>query len=117
MQTVTLKPGENLVFAPQWDLVSKADVYAYPNPAHSEVNFHFVPSAASFEAEVEVFDIAGRLLKRLSGCSADTVAGGQKLTWDLARDGAASGVYLYILRVKAQGGGEARVVKKFAVIR
>ena len=120
MQTVNLRPGEQLLFTPKWALLNKDKVYAYPNPASTEVNFHFEPSAAAFEAEVDVFDVAGRLVKRLTEVSADTVVGGgsKRLRWDMSRDKAASGVYLYILRVRDSATGETeKVVKKFAVIR
>lgn len=123
MENVTLRPGERLVFTPKYDLVEKDTVFAYPNPANTAVNFHFVTplSAGSFAAEVEVFDIAGRLVKRLSSVTDDTVAAGgtgRKIHWDLSREKVASGVYIYILRIKnLSDGTTARVAKKFAVIR
>ncbi|OGR41912.1 MAG: hypothetical protein A2X35_11425 [Elusimicrobia bacterium GWA2_61_42] len=120
MQTVTLRPGENLVFTPKWELLTKAGVYAYPNPARTTVNFHFTSGAS--EGEVEIFDLTGRLVKKLTGVSsdADKVPGfnSKKISWDLSRENVASGVYLYILRVKDAASGESeKVVKKFAVIR
>lgn len=121
MENVTLHPGERLVFTPKYDLVEKDTVFAYPNPANSAVNFHFVTAASVFEAEVEVFDVAGRLVKRLDGVSADTVVAGpgsKKISWDLGREKIASGVYLYILRLKDSAAGTTtKVVKKFAVVR
>jgi hypothetical protein len=120
MVTVALRPGENLVFTPKWALLNKDKVYAYPNPASSAVNFHFEPSASSFEAEVEIFDVAGRLVKKLSSVAADTVVvapNSRRITWELSR-GAAPGVYIYILRVRDLATGDTeKVVKKFAVIR
>lgn len=118
-ETVKLGPGERLVFSPQWDLLNKAGVFAYPNPASTEVHFHFSPSAVSFEAEVQIFDVAGRLVRTLDAHAPDLAQlGGRRLTWDLARDGAAPGVYLYVLRVKDVSTGRAeKVVKKFAVVR
>lgn len=119
METVVLRPGQNFVFTPKYDLLSKAGVYAYPNPANTAVNFHFTSAAG--EAEVEVFDISGRLVKKLSNVSADTVVPGvnsKKIYWDLSGESIASGVYLYILRVRDSATGETeKVVKKFAVIR
>ena len=119
LETVKLGPGERLVFSPQWDLLNKAGVFAYPNPASTEVHFHFSPSAVSFEAEVQIFDVAGRLVRTLGASAPDLPQlGGRRLTWDLVRDGAASGVYLYVLRVKDVSTGRAeKVVKKFAVVR
>jgi len=99
--------------------IAKAGVYAYPNPANTAVNFHFTSAAG--EAEVEVFDISGRLVKKLSNVSADTVVPGvnsKKIAWDMSGESIASGVYLYILRVRDSSTGETeKVVKKFAVIR
>ena len=119
METVKLGPGERLVFSPQWDLLNKAGVFAYPNPASTEVHFHFSPSAVSYEAEVQIFDVAGRLVRTLDAHAPDLAQlGGRRLTWDLARDGAAPGVYLFVLRVKDVATGRAeKVVKKFAVVR
>jgi len=119
LETVKLGPGERLVFSPQWDLLNKAGVFAYPNPASTEVHFHFSPSAVSFEAEVQIFDISGRLVRTLDAHAPDLAQlGGRRLTWDLVRDGAAPGVYLYVLRVKDVSTGRAeKVVKKFAVVR
>ncbi|MDA8131704.1 MAG: hypothetical protein M0011_09415 [Elusimicrobia bacterium] len=118
MATVRLYPGQQLVFTPKFELLDKSGVYAYPNPARTAVNFRFAPSAVSFRAQVQVFDIAGTLIRTLDNVSPDTVAGGRKISWDLAADRVAPGVYLYILRVQdASTGAAAKVVKKFAVIR
>jgi len=116
METVTLRAGERLVFTPKFDLLNKDTVFAYPNPAKTVVNFRFMPTAVSFEAEVQVFDIAGRLVKTLDGVQPDGAA--KKISWNIGREKIASGVYLYILRIKnVSDGTTAKVVKKFAVIR
>ncbi|HBA59398.1 MAG TPA: hypothetical protein DCZ92_00970 [Elusimicrobia bacterium] len=114
MRTVTLRPGERLIFTPEWELLNKDKVYAYPNPAGAVVHFHFETLPANAEAQVEVFDITGRLIKTLRDITPD--APGRKLTWNISRDSVASGVYLYILRVRS-GSAVKSVVKKFAVIR
>ncbi|MDP2865918.1 MAG: T9SS type A sorting domain-containing protein, partial [Elusimicrobiota bacterium] len=93
METIKLGPGQNLVFTPKWDLLAKAGVYAYPNPANTAVNFHFTSAAG--EAEVEVFDISGRLVKKLTGVYADTVVPGvnsKKIAWDMSGESIASAV-------------------------
>jgi len=119
LETVKLGPGERLVFSPQWDLLNKAGVFAYPNPASTEVHFHFPQPPELYEAEAQIFDVAGRLVKTLSAHAPDLMQlGGRRLTWDLARDGVAPGVYLYVLRVKGLSTGRTeKVVKKFAVVR
>ena len=116
--TVKLGAGQRLVFVPEWDLVVKDQVYAYPNPAGASVNIRFSPSAASFEARADVFDVAGRLVKTMTVPENDPVAGGSRFVWQLARDGAAPGVYIYVLRIRdSSTGAEEKVIKKFAVIR
>ncbi|MGD9641626.1 MAG: kelch repeat-containing protein [Elusimicrobiales bacterium] len=119
METVKLGPGERLVFAPKWDLLNKAGVFAYPNPASTEVHFHFPQPPEPYEAEAQIFDVSGRLLRTLDAHAPDLAQlGGRRLTWDLVRDGAASGVYLYVLRIKGLTTGRSeKVVKKFAVVR
>lgn len=121
-QIVKLKDGERLLFTPKWNVLNKEAVYAYPNPARSEVSFHFDTSLALFEAEVSVFDIAGRLVKNFSTADVlpDTQAagGGYRVRWQLAGEKIASGVYIYALNVKDPKTGEhARSIKKFAIIR
>ncbi len=120
LETVRLLPGQRLVFTPKFDLLNKAGVYAYPNPANTAVNFHFTSAAP--QAEVEVFDIAGRLVKKLTKVSDDSAmvpgVNSKKIYWDISRENIASGVYLYILRVKNTAtGADEKVIKKFAVIR
>ncbi len=117
LETVKLLPGQNLVFTPKWEL-DKGKVYVYPNPANTVVNFHFERPPGFDHAEVEVFDIAGRLVSKLESFSADTLVGGSKITWDLRSENVASGVYLYILRVRDSATGTTeKAIKKFAVIR
>lgn len=121
MENVKLAAGQRLVFTPRYDLVNKDEVYAYPNPANSKVNFHFSTNGnTSFEAEVDIFDIAGRLIKTLKNPGTDTIvvpSGQYSFVWDFSDSKLASGVYVYILRVKS-GASEAKpVVKKFAVVR
>ncbi|MCK4414875.1 MAG: T9SS type A sorting domain-containing protein [Candidatus Eisenbacteria sp.] len=83
-----------------------------PNPArvHSMISFNLPESG---EVVVDLYDISGRLVRRLLEQPLD--AGGHSLTWD-GRDGAGvhveSGVYF--LRVKANGQGR---VTRVAVIR
>ncbi|OGR58292.1 MAG: hypothetical protein A2X34_00635, partial [Elusimicrobia bacterium GWC2_51_8] len=120
METVSLKAGQNFVFSAKWALLDKDKVYAYPNPAGKIVNFHFSSSFEkdTFAAEVEVFDISGRLVKKLNNVVSDSVAGGSKITWDMSAEKVASGVYIYILRLKDPATGDTeKAIKKFAIIR
>ena len=115
-QTVKLKEGERLLFAPKYNVLNKEAVYAYPNPARSEVSFHFDTSLALFEVEVSVFDISGRLVKKFAAYEPD--AGAYRVSWQLAGEKVASGIYIYSLSIKDPKTGEhARVIKKFAIIR
>ena len=119
MATVKLQPGENLMFTPKFDLLNKDSVFVYPNPANTLVNFHFEPAGTITAAQVEVFDIAGRLVKTLTSYDTDVIkAPGKSIVWDISRERIASGVYVFILRIKDNAGAAAKpVIKKFAVIR
>jgi hypothetical protein len=117
-QTVRLKDGERLLFTPKWEVLSKEAVYAYPNPAGSEVSFHFNTSLMVFEAEVNVFDVAGRLVKKFSTADITNDTQGYRVRWRLSGEKVASGVYIFSLSVKDPKTGEhARSIKKFAIIR
>ena len=103
-------------------MLNKEAVYAYPNPAKTEVSFHFDTGLALIDAEVEVsiFDISGRLVEKFSNSevAADTQAGGYRVRWQLNGEKVASGVYIYVLNVRDPKTGEhARSIKKFAIIR
>ena len=120
MATVKLHPGERLMFTAVFALLNKDEVFAYPNPASTKVNFHFVPInwAAGWTVQVEVFDIAGRLVKTLKDSELEPSLSGRRVVWNLSGESIASGVYLYILRVKDAAGVAAKpVIRKFAIIR
>jgi len=121
LQTIRLKDGQHLQFAPKWAVLNKEESYAYPNPATGEISFHFETNLAVFEAEIDVFDIAGRLVRKFTAAevSNDTQVGaGYRVRWLLSREKVASGVYIYMLNIKDPASGEhARVIKKFAIIR
>ena len=120
-QTVKLKDGERLLFTPKWNVLNKEAVYAYPNPAGSEVSLHFETSLTPFEAEIHVFDIAGRLVKKFPTAAVEQNYKGfglHRIRWRLSGEKVASGVYIYVLNIKDPKTGErARSIKKFAIIR
>lgn len=121
-QVVRLREGERLVFTPKWEVLDKDAVYAYPNPARTEVSFHFDTGLALADADlrVDVFDITGRLVKKFTtaDAQADTTAGGYRVRWQLAGEKVASGVYIYSLNIKDPASGDhERSIKKFAIIR
>ena len=121
LQTIRLKEGQRFIFAPKWAVLNKDEAYAYPNPASGEISFHFETDLTVFEAEISVFDIAGRLVKKFPAAEAasDTQVGaGYRFRWLFSREKVASGVYIYMLNIKDPATGErARIIKKFAIIR
>ncbi|HNW43354.1 MAG TPA: hypothetical protein PKI19_02550 [Elusimicrobiales bacterium] len=123
METVKLRPGERFTFTPKFDLLNKDSVFAYPNPVNGKwVYVHFSPvnTLAISAAQVEVFDITGRLVKTLKDYETDNTysGGGSRFAWDLSRENVASGVYVFILRMRGVSGEVVKpVIKKFAIIR
>lgn len=126
LSVVKLKEGENLNFTPQWSILSKEAVYAYPNPARTGITLHFETNLFNhpdFEAEVSVFNIAGGLVKtfRDAEVGPDNVVAGPgnyAVVWNFSKDKVASGVYLYMVSLKNISTGKVeKAVKKLAIIR
>jgi len=117
--SVSLKPGEALMISPLGELLKADKVYAYPNPAGKTVKFHIGSDQPSLVKQVTVFDITGRAIKEFNDADFSPVAGSYawEAEWKIPSK-VASGVYLYITRVKLEATGEhKKTVKKFAIIR
>lgn len=124
--TVKLAQGQDYFFRPTWAALIKDRVFAYPNPARTSAHIHFDSNLAlaGMRADIAVFDLTGRLVKRFTAADAavdpDYAGGGvgYRVTWDLARDNVAPGVYFYSVEVEGTAGEKAeKVVRKLAVIR
>ncbi|MDT8286977.1 MAG: hypothetical protein RQ748_07715 [Elusimicrobiales bacterium] len=122
--TVKLAQGQEFLFRPVFSTLIKDRVFAYPNPARTRAHIHFDSSFAlgSLKADIAVFDLSGRLVKRFSAADAsndtDYAGAGYRVTWDLARDNVAPGIYFYSVEVEGTAGEKAeKVVRKLAVIR
>ncbi|HOW90615.1 MAG TPA: T9SS type A sorting domain-containing protein, partial [Elusimicrobiales bacterium] len=123
MDSVRLSEGERLEYSPKWALLNKEAVYAYPNPARNEVSLHFETNFEDFVAEIAVFDVGGRLVKKFSNSELQRNydapgSGKHRGYWPLKGDNVASGVYIWVLNIKNPLTEEReRVIKKFAIIR
>lgn len=93
------------------ELLPRAKVYAYPNPATQTTTIrYFLAEAAS--VKIEIFNIAGELIKTFSKSGLPQTE--NEVNWNL--DGIASGVYF--CRVEAKAGSRTQVqVKKIAVVK
>ncbi|TPW20820.1 MAG: hypothetical protein FD126_1308 [Elusimicrobia bacterium] len=118
---VQLGEGETQEVVFVFDPLPVASVFAFPNPAAAQTTFRFVSALPGLEAQVTVFDIAGNLVKELPGSAFVPKPGGlYHAVWDLTNDdgeAVASGVYLFMVKVKGTNGQAAKVVKKLAVVR
>ncbi len=121
-QNVTLMEGETkqIVFA--MDTLPEDQVFAFPNPAKNSTTFRFVTPFQNFEAAIQIFDVAGRLVREIPGSAVTTTAtpGLYHADWDLTNSrgqSVASGVYLYLVKVKGDGNALVKVIKKLAVVR
>ncbi len=123
LENVRLSDGQRLEYAPKWALLNKDAVYAYPNPAESEVSLHFETNFTDFVAEIAVFDVAGRLVKKISSSEIQRNydapgSGKHRGYWPLRGDKVASGVYIWVLNIKDPNSNDReRIIKKFAIIR
>ena len=121
-QEVDLLEGEvrevGFVFNP----LPEASVFAFPNPAERSATIRFESSLWPLEAQVQIFDIAGVLVREIPGSSVSSPSPGRyHAVWDLTNsrgDPVAPGVYLF--QVKIRGGPDqqsASIIKKLAVLR
>ncbi|TPW19957.1 MAG: hypothetical protein FD126_2169, partial [Elusimicrobia bacterium] len=118
---VQLGEGETQEVLFVFDPLPEASVFAFPNPARSQTTFRFVSALPDLEAQVTVFDIAGNLVKEIPGSAFVSKPGGLfHADWALTNDDGepvASGVYLFMVKVKGSNGQSGKVVKKLAVVR
>jgi len=124
---VTLAAGQDLRVSPLGELLDKAQVYSYPNPARNTVNFRIKSEQSPVTKYLAVFDITGRLVKEFregdfADCSVAATCqpgktDGFEVRWEIPA-GVASGVYIYSAQVRFDATGEQeKVVKKFAIVR
>lgn len=122
--TVKLAQGQDYFFRPAWAALARDSVFAYPNPARTKayIHFHSDLGLAGIRADIAVFDLTGRLVKRFTAADAEPdpayAGGGYRVTWDLERDRVAPGVYFYSVEAEGVAGEKAeKIVRKLAVIR
>lgn len=122
-QDVDLMEGEIRTVGFVFNPLPDATVFAFPNPARTSTTIRFETALTPLEAQIAIFDLKGALVREVPGSqiSATATPGVYHYVWDLTNDrgsGVASGVYLFMVKVK--GGSEnqlVKVVKKLAVVR
>ncbi|MCK6614018.1 MAG: C25 family cysteine peptidase [Ignavibacteriaceae bacterium] len=95
------------------------DLYAYPNPSSGDLHFTFMLGRIPEEAEIQVFTVAGRLVRTIKLTAVDLKYDFNRIYFDgRDQDGdpLASGTYLYTMKIKS-GGKTERTTKKLAVVR
>jgi hypothetical protein len=128
-----LSEGEHVLSIKVWDnannssLVSmRAEVRAqrefeltevmnYPNPFSKETNFYYHLSSSAEKVEIEIFTVAGRLIKHIpnaskeAGINFSTIWNGR----DQDGDQVANGVYIYKVTAEGRIDGEAKKKEVF----
>ncbi|PJA11829.1 MAG: hypothetical protein COX66_18825 [Elusimicrobia bacterium CG_4_10_14_0_2_um_filter_63_34] len=121
LQEVELLEGEVKDVSFVFDPLPEGEVFAFPNPARRSTTVRFRSSLPGLEAEIRIFDLAGSLVRQIPGSQMTSTAPGlYHAVWDLKNmngENAASGVYLFIVKVKGSNGQSAKVVKKLAVVK
>lgn len=85
----------------------------YPNPFNPATTFHYELPEASV-VSIEVYDILGRKVESLLS-QESLKAGYYRQTWNASRY--ASGMYMYVMDVKAVSGKNHRFTKKMMLIK
>ncbi|MFH2203946.1 MAG: right-handed parallel beta-helix repeat-containing protein [Elusimicrobiota bacterium] len=118
---VILLEGEVQDVSFVFDPLNEDAVFAFPNPARDGATIRFVTALLPLEAQVRIFDIAGTLVREIVGLDMESPSPAlYHAKWDLKNmdgDDVASGVYIFIVKVKGANGQSAKVVKKIAVVR
>ncbi|MFN3874612.1 MAG: type IX secretion system sortase PorU, partial [Flavobacteriales bacterium] len=109
------------VVAPSAEL-ALAHVLNYPNPFTTSTQFHFEHNrpCATLDVQVQVFTIAGRLVKTLGERVRCDGFKGEPLSWDGRDDFGdrlARGVYVYRLSVAAPDGAKAERFERLVILR
>ena len=96
------------------------DVYVTKNPVREVTSFIVSHDRVGSPADVdiEIFDMSGRLLHRISDSSASDTAT-SRIDWDGSVAGGvrlATGVYLYRARIASDGGSKTTKAKKIVVL-
>lgn len=121
LKEINLLEGEIKTVSFLFDPLPEKKVFAFPNPALRQTTIRFVTALFPFEAQIRIFDIAGTLVREIPGSALSSPSSAlYHAVWDLKNDdgeAVASGVYLFIVKVKGANGQSAKVIKKVAVVR
>ena len=99
--------------------VSRIRKYNYPNPAESETYFTFRLPVIPDEMKINVYTIAGRLVKKFDIVSSELNLNFNKIFWNLMDedgDKLANGVYLYKIMMTS-GDKSQQIIQKLAIVR
>ncbi|MCX5786277.1 MAG: fibronectin type III domain-containing protein [Elusimicrobia bacterium] len=117
---VQLKEGQNLEISPLGTLLKKDKVYAYPNPASKSVIFHIESDRPALKKHIIVFEVDGRVIREFADADAGWNTSGAyvyEFTWNIDPK-VASGIYIYMVKVKDEGTGDTeKTIKKLAIVR
>jgi hypothetical protein len=127
-QEVTLNEGDIVSLDFAFDPLPSASVFAFPNPARTSTTIRFTSALQPLQADITIFDIGGNLVREIPGDQVQTLldpaTGNPDLyhaDWDLRNsrgEDVASGVYLFMVKVKGGTGNQlVKVIKKVAVVR
>ena len=97
-------------------------MFAFPNPAKETVTIRFVSNAFAIDGSVVIYDVTGTAVRVIANSDISLVGNGlYHAVWDTTNSAGsrvASGVYLFVVKVKDTQTGERRqVTKKLAIIR
>jgi hypothetical protein len=103
------------------------DLYPYPNPMNTHTTFAFRVEGGTEQPDgfrLRIYTLSGRLVRAFSSSDVNN-GGGVRVGWNMLRwdgrdadgDRVATGVYLYRVAVRGEGGTFEGDVEKIAVIR
>lgn len=132
-QLPNLSEGEHVLSIKVWDNANNSSLVSvrvevrsqrefeltqvmnYPNPFSKETNFYYHLSSSAERVEIEIFTLAGRLIKHIPNASKEAGIN-FSTTWDgKDQDGdqVANGVYIYKVMAEGRVDGEAKKKEVF----
>jgi len=99
-----------------------SDLLNYPNPFSTETNFRFNynQSGEQVKVEIEIFDLAGRLVAVMNGDMSSSGFYATPIPWDGTGTSGGrlnGGIYIYKAKITSENGRQATAVEKLLIAR
>ncbi|MCX6284660.1 MAG: hypothetical protein NTW31_10550, partial [Bacteroidetes bacterium] len=101
--------------------LSVQNVFCYPNPAKTDINFSFTPvtSTGGFNLSIDIYNVSGIRLKTISRSFPESGLTPLTVSWDLTDEGGNklySGIYPFTVKFNGSDGSFVNTSGKVIII-